>query len=205
MKYLYRMIHISNVPHILEFGITHRNSTYANPNYKAIGDTNLIERRQDYCVTTVGGKTYRIGDFIPFYFYARMPMLYNIQHGYGVNKVNANEIVYAIVDINSITSRGNHDFFFSDGHAYNRIQTRFYGIEDFEKIDSILDLDAIKSNDWGTDSCIKHRKQAEFFVRDDIGAEAILYWICYSEDAKAELRTKDVDEQQILVKPIAYY
>ncbi len=36
--YIYRMTHIDNIPHILKYGITHKNSKNANPHYKAIGD-----------------------------------------------------------------------------------------------------------------------------------------------------------------------
>lgn len=31
--YLYRMIHIENIPHILQYGITHSNSENANPSF----------------------------------------------------------------------------------------------------------------------------------------------------------------------------
>jgi hypothetical protein len=34
--YLYRMMHIANVPHILVHGITHRTSANANPNFTPI-------------------------------------------------------------------------------------------------------------------------------------------------------------------------
>ena len=36
--YLYRMVHIDNVPHILKNGITHRHSKNADTNYIQIGD-----------------------------------------------------------------------------------------------------------------------------------------------------------------------
>jgi hypothetical protein len=41
-KHLYRMIHIENIPHILENGITHRNSTHANSNFIPMGDSSTI-------------------------------------------------------------------------------------------------------------------------------------------------------------------
>ncbi|MGM9698037.1 MAG: DUF4433 domain-containing protein [Prevotella sp.] len=205
MNYLYRMTHIDNIPHILKHGITHRTSALANPDYVAIGDTGLIERRLDYCVKTVRGNVYRIGDFIPFYFYARMPMLYNIQHGYGVDMVNADDIVYMIVDMSLVAGSGRHRFFFSDGHAYNHLLTRFYDMEDFDKIDELLDEVAIKSNDWGSDSYIKNRKQAEFFVKGDVEAGFIRCWICHSEPVKERLAGMGIDGESVLVRPNAYF
>ena len=76
MKYLYRMTHIDNISHILEHGITHQSSINCNPNYVNIGNRSLIERRNRMDIVTVDGHTYSLKDYIPFYFYARMPMLY---------------------------------------------------------------------------------------------------------------------------------
>lgn len=57
---IYRMTHIENIPHILKFGITHKNSPNANPNFIAIGDLSLIDNRN--------AKEVRIdnGDFLDF-------------------------------------------------------------------------------------------------------------------------------------------
>lgn len=80
------MTHIDNVPHILKFGITHRNSINANPAYVSIGNPELIEKRADLEIATAAGAKIKLGEFIPFNFYVRMPMLYNIQHGFNVPK-----------------------------------------------------------------------------------------------------------------------
>ena len=49
-----------------------------------------------------------------------------------------------------------HDFFFSDGHAYNHYLTRFYSSACFDNIDNLLDKDAIKSDYWRDDSVVKN-------------------------------------------------
>lgn len=204
MKYLYRMTHINNICHILRYGITHPSSRNFNPNYVNIGDPGLIERRKKKVVETNKGKQYIIRDYIPFYFYARMPMLYNIQHGYGVEKVDAEDIVFMIVDIDKIVREYEHDYFFSDGHAYSH-QTNFYDNEDFDRIDDLLDLGAIRSNDWGDDYFVKIRKQAEFLVKGDIEVDAIVYFICHSESSKEKLVNIGLDENKILVRQDAYF
>lgn len=94
MNYIYRMTHIDNIPHILKHGITHRESADADPSYIPIGDTSIIDKHRNLIRETVAGEKISLGDFIPFYFYARMPMLYNIQHGYKVERVDAENIVY---------------------------------------------------------------------------------------------------------------
>ena len=44
---IYRITHIENIPHILKYGITHKNSVNFNQNYKAIGDSSLIDIRNN--------------------------------------------------------------------------------------------------------------------------------------------------------------
>jgi hypothetical protein len=85
---IYRMVHIENIPHILKNGITHRNSLNANPDFISIGDTSLIQTRSSRKVHIDNGDllnlqapTISLGDFIPFYFGVKMPMLYVMQNG----------------------------------------------------------------------------------------------------------------------------
>ena len=78
--YLYRMTYIGNIPHVLSNGIVHKTSPLANPNYIAIGDVSLIDYRSNKSVN-IDGHNIILGDYIPFYFGVRMPMLYVIQHG----------------------------------------------------------------------------------------------------------------------------
>ena len=44
--YLFRMTHIDNIPHILQYGITHSDSINANPDFVPIGDNSLINTRK---------------------------------------------------------------------------------------------------------------------------------------------------------------
>lgn len=82
---VYRITHIENVKHILNYGITHKNSSNSNPNFKGIGDVSLIETRSMKQVNVDNGdifntiETIVLGDFTPFYFGVKMPMLYVIQ------------------------------------------------------------------------------------------------------------------------------
>ena len=46
--YLYRMTHIENISHILQFGITHKTSNNSNKNFKSIGDNSLINTRNNF-------------------------------------------------------------------------------------------------------------------------------------------------------------
>ena len=205
MKYLYRMTHIDNISHILEHGITHQSSINCNTNYVNIGNSSLIERRNRMDIVTVDGHTYSLKDYIPFYFYARMPMLYNIQHGYMVDKVSPDNIIYMVLDIQKIVVDYKHDFFFSDGHAYNHYSTRFFSCEYIDRIDDILDKNAIRSDQWGDDYVVKNNKQAEFFVKGDIELDTIVFYICHSNSCKDRLEDMGINPNMIKVSSRAYF
>ena len=84
---IYRITHIENIRHILQFGITLKTSLNSNPNFKRIGDISLIDTRSHKKVYIDNGnfpntvETIVLGDFLPFYFGVKMPMLYVIQNG----------------------------------------------------------------------------------------------------------------------------
>ena len=81
---LFRMVHIENIKHILSYGITHKESPHANLHFVPIGDSSIITTRNSFVLEN--GNT--IGDYIPFYFASRTPMLYVIQNGFNGVKTN---------------------------------------------------------------------------------------------------------------------
>lgn len=52
---IYRMTHIKNIPHILQYGITHKNSSNSNQNFVTIGDLSLIDLRNNKQVSIDNG------------------------------------------------------------------------------------------------------------------------------------------------------
>ena len=117
-----RMVHIKNIPHILAHGITHRGSEQANKDYIPIGDSSLIVSRSEWKIPNTD---YYLGDYIPFYFGPRTPMLYEIQHGFNnVKRRNPEEIVYCIISLQDVIDK-RLEGFFTDGHAKN-VMTTFY-------------------------------------------------------------------------------
>lgn len=68
------MTHIENIPHIIENGITRKESDKTNRTYVSIGDNSLISTRDRFPIPN----GYLLGDYIPFYLGLRTPMLYVI-------------------------------------------------------------------------------------------------------------------------------
>ncbi len=212
---LYRMTHIENIPHILQYGITHKDSPNKNPNYKNIGDISLIDTRSKKKVNIDNGEfdpkngiiSIALRDFIPFYFGVKMPMLYVAQHGGNfVERATASvDIIYLGCSLSKIIS-AKLNFYFSDGHATDML-TSFYDKSKINELVNIIDWEAVKTSYWGGDENlnIKRKKQAEFLVSGDLSPDFIIGFGCFNEKAKAKLISLGVVEDKIKVIPQAYY
>jgi hypothetical protein len=200
--YLFRMTHIENIPHILQYGITHSTSGNANPNFTPIGDGSLITTRNIFLLNN--GR--RLGEYIPFYFGVRTPMLYVVQNGFNmVAPTPAENIVYCVSSVQKIIDL-QLDFVFTDGHAVDGFSSQ-YTATNIQNIDTILDKNAIKAKYWRDENDLdrKRRKEAEFLVLGDISREGILGFITYNENAKKTLINFGIDVANIHVKSEFYF
>lgn len=200
--YLFRMTHLENIPHILKKGITHISSPNNNPEYKSIGDGGLISNRAAFDLPN--GK--KLGDYIPFYFGGRMPMLYVIQKGYnGVIAIRPENIVYCVTSI-SLIQEHKLNFVFTNGHAVDSFSELFYP-NDVMNIHNIVDFKAVTAQYWKNegDLDLKRRKEAEFLVENDIPPSAIGIFIVYNENAKQRLLQMGVEENKVKVKNAYYF
>jgi len=210
---IYRMTHIQNISHIMTYGITHKFSPNANPNYISIGDISLIDTRNTKQVYVNNGKIMMsgmritLGNFIPFIFGVRMPMLYVVQHGgnFVEKPTPAKNVVYLscrVIDI--VNSR--IPFYFSDGHATDNF-TCFYDQNNVDNLPSIIDWAAIKTQYWGgIDNLeVKRKKQAEFLVSEDISPKYLADFGCYNNMAQEYLISIGIDKARIKIVPNAYY
>lgn len=208
---LYRITHINNIEHILKFGITHKKSKNANKNYVNIGDSSLIYMREEkeVFITNGGDKIIYIikpGDFIPFYFGVKMPMLYVIQNGGNfTEKVKPSNIVYLVCSLKKIIDLG-LDYYFSDGHIIDKFTT-IYDKNYIDNINKILDWNAINSQYWGGEENLelKRKKQAEFLVKGDLPVDVIIKFICYDEEAEKALINFGIEKNKIEINKDAYF
>ena len=201
--HIFRMTHIQNIPHILQHGITHRVSTNANASYVPIGDSSLISSRSTFS-EPINNRF--LGDYIPFYFGVRMPMLYMIQNGYyGVTQLLPQDIVYCVSDVSTIAN-SNLDFIFTDGHAVDNF-TSFYNPSDISNIDTIIETASVYAKYWSNanDTDLKRKKQAELLVLGDIPVSLILGYIVYNQIAKDQLIQLGIAEEIITIMPNYYF
>ena len=197
---LFRMTHIVNIPHILENGITHIVSPNKNPDYKSIGDGSLINYRNKFSIKN--GR--KLGEYIPFYFGPRMPMLFVIKNGFnGVTATPQSDIIYCVTNIATVIEY-RLDWCFTDGHAVERF-TDFYFENDLDNIEGIVDFKAVKTKNWidENDLDLKRRMEAEFLVVGDIPPAAIRGFVVYNEDAKAAMAL--LTQKPVVVRQDYYF
>lgn len=200
--YLFRMTNIENIPHILKYGITHPKSKNANKKYIGIGDQTIIDRRKDKVF--IDNK--RLGDFIPFYFSYRTPMLLVIQTGYnGVERLHPSNIVYCVTSVKKVLDI-DIDFFFTDGHPINAI-TSVHRKEEIDNLFDIIDKEAIDSRKWSNDVDIdlKRKKEAEFLIEDDFPIENIIGFVVYDDEAKNKMSSFGVIDDKVVIRKNYYY
>ncbi|MHB1278871.1 MAG: DUF4433 domain-containing protein [Bacteroidia bacterium] len=206
------MTHIENIPHILQYGITSKDSVNVNPSFVPIGDQSLIDVRSTKPVYISNGgayplKTIVLGDFIPFYFGIRMPMLYVVQNGGNFVKspTKAENVIYLVCGLSSILQQA-PEYYFSDGHATDNF-TSFFDATRINDLPNIVDWKAVQAPYWaGNENLdLKRKKQAEFLVSTDINPQYLKGFICYNEPAANQLISYGIDVSRIKILPNCYY
>lgn len=169
--YIYRIIHLKNLDHILRLGKwTTYNSEDADPDYTGIGEGELIGLRASHEITTVNSQRSFCpsNSYIPFYFAPRSVMLYRIKTGYRVQLVPQEEIVHVVYQLSDILPE--IEYLFTDGHGYASLTQWFDDVHFLPE----LDWQMIRAKQWNPidgDMDRQRRKQAEFWIKDEIALE----------------------------------
>ena len=113
---IFRIVHIKNLPWLLDNGLHCGNSSHRFDQWEPIGKADLIAGRASYSVKSPG--IGRLNDYVPFYFTPFSPMLLNIKSGRnGVPQRPNEDIVILVSSLHKIKEQGLR-FLFTDGHAY---------------------------------------------------------------------------------------
>jgi len=181
--FIYRITHISNLEFILKNRvITCPNHASNNPNYKGIGNNQIINLRNASPIPIRQEHTFR--DYIAFYFGKRSIMLYNILTGYGeVERIPQHEIIYFVYDISKILKHG-YDFFFTDGHALQTPVTQFFSdLKDLRYV-NFKDANAVDFSAAAEihNPGLKRRKQSEFHIYRELQISHIHEIVVYDKN-----------------------
>lgn len=182
---IFRIVHRDNVPWIFSHGMHCRNSSVQDPNYRTIGNLELIDRRQYRVVPIHPGGT--LSDYIPFYFTPYSPMMYKIKTGHGgIPRVPNEEIVIFVSSVHTLESKG-LQFTFSDRHAYLQTAMFYNHTSHLDEIDWKL----LQKKDFKRDPDDPgkvERYQAEALVHRYIPVTAFIGVVCYTDKIRELLQ-----------------
>lgn len=155
---IYHITDVENLPGILAAGGLRSDAAMAAHEPTVIGYGHIKQRRMtEIRVDCCGGRF--VGEFVPFYFCPRSPMLYAVNQGNaGRQRGCQRSIVHIVSTIGAAISQ-NRPWAISDGNA-GAFHTEFFS--DLAVL-SQLDWEAIRATQWQGRT---HQKSAEFLLAD---------------------------------------
>ena len=203
--YIWRIVHRSNIPWILDKGLHCLNSNILDPNYVGIGNIELIDRRSNRDVPIDPHGT--LSDYIPFYFTPYSPMMYNIHTGRGGVERQMNKDICILVSSLPKAQGLGLSFVFTDRHAYLPMALYFKDLSDLDKID----WEKLQARDFRRDPKDPERfekYQAEALIYHNLPTEALIGILCYDDTIKRSIDSIIVKHNlklSVHVKPIWYF
>lgn len=164
---------VSNLVGILQAGGLHSDAALLHHPHDVIGYTHIkLRRLHEYRVACCNNRF--VGEFVPFYFCPRSPMLYTINKGAtGKPPGSQREIVHLVSSVADAIAVG-HQWAISDGNAGAGPTLFSSNIQQLET----LDWGAIRATTWVGRA---HQKSAEFLVADFFPWTAIQAIGCYDD------------------------
>lgn len=202
---IFRITHVNNVRWILENGLHCSSSGQSDPNYVAIGNAEIIDRRATRIVPIAPGGT--LADYVPFYFTPFSPMLLNIETGkLGVIQRPMSEIAILVSSLPKVKELG-IPFVFTERHAVLEA-AEFY--DSLDRLDRI-DWPRLQNRDFKRDPdnpAKFERYQAEALVYQHVPIAAILGIICQRQEEQTKIEricgTLNI-AAQVLCRPNWYF
>lgn len=188
---LYHITDIGNIAEIARQGGLFSDGAMRRSGHKPqeIGYSHIKDRRlTSYRVPCVESKF--VGEFVPFYYCPRSPMLFTINKGNtGLPAGNQKQILHLVTNVD-YALQTKRRWAISDGNA-GADHALFSN--DLASLDG-LDWDLIGSDSWGGKT---HRKMAEFLVEDYFPWSHIHHIGCYNAAAvqSVELMLKNFEHR----------
>ncbi len=113
---MFRIIHVANLPWSLTNGLHAANSAVSDPDFIAIGNADLIDKRTRHAVRVPPGGT--LADYVPFYFTPRSPMMMNIRTGWKAIVKRPNTEIAVLVSSCRAMTLSKVTMLYTDRHAY---------------------------------------------------------------------------------------
>ena len=170
-----------------------------------IGYGHIKERRLAQPVRCHPGTT--VGQYVPFYFCPRSPMLYVISQKSGelTYRGGQDEVLHLVSTVgNAVRALGQRPIAFSDGNAATAFSQFSSNLAELE---TMIDWRAVNATYWA-EPAVKERKQAEFLVFESFPWSAVIGIGVKSEVVKAKVEkilAATTEETSVQVLPKWYY
>lgn len=207
-RLIFHITHIDNLPSIIADGrLWSDHHVQMSPNQRTVIGYSTIKRRRLHQYRVSCYPTTFVGQYVPFYFCPRSPMLC------AIHKKNENlayqggqsRIVHLVSNIGeAIQSSSGRPWAFTDGNAGSEY-ARF--CNDLTQFDRYVDWNAVSAKYW-SDPTLKERKQAEFLVYESFPWSSVLEIAAIRQEVVSEVqRILENAEHQpnVVSKPEWYY
>ena len=188
------------MPWILQHGLHAATSRILDPDFRNIGNRDLIDKRTHRRVRA--GPDGVLSDYVPFYFTPFSIMMYNIHTGCNVRQVPNEEIVILVSSLHKVAELG-IPFVFTDQHAYPLMANYFTDLHDLDKVD----WDLLNQRDFRhdpDDPGKKERYQAEALIWKHLPVQGLLGICSHSEAVdhgiQQELAKRKIEMQTVVKK-----
>ena len=158
---IYHITHVDNLASIVAAGALWSDTQRIHKGFASanIGYSHIKARRLRRPITVSAGGM--LGDYVPFNFCPRSIMLYVVSQGHADYAAGQQPIIHLVSSIDTIVASG-RPWAFTDIHADLGYASQFDSLGDLGEVDwGIMPV-----RQWGGDSELKEKRQAEFLVHD---------------------------------------
>jgi hypothetical protein len=198
--WIYHITDLENLPKILDSGGLLSDKAVAGLGHTIIGHDHIkLRRLTEIRVPSCEGAF--VGEFVPFYFCPRSPMLFAINRGNTGRPAGCQRTIVHLVSKFEFGASLGRPWAISDGNA-GAFHAQF--LSDASALDG-LDWEAIKASDWRGK---QHQKQSEFLVKEFFPWDGFIGIGCFDANAERLLqRTLDgaAHVPKIAIKRNWYY
>jgi hypothetical protein len=178
---IYHITDVENLPDILNDGGLHSDAVMAQRNPTMIGYNHIKQRRLTEIRVPCCNSRF-VGEFVPFYFCPRSPMLYTINKGNTGRPPGCQAtILHLVSNLDSAIALG-RAWAISDGNA-GAFHTSFDAT--LNALNG-LDWPAIRASNWQGKT---HEKSAEFLLEDFFPWTCIQQIGCYNSTVAQQVQT----------------
>ena len=158
---IYHITHVDNLASIIAAGVLWSDAQRIQKGFASanIGYSHIKTRRLRRPITVSAGGM--LGDYVPFNFCPRSIMLYVVSQGHADYAAGQQPIIHLVSSIDTIVASG-RPWAFTDIHADLGYASQFDSLVDLGEVDWAV----MPISQWGGDSELKEKRQAEFLVHD---------------------------------------